>query len=457
MRGIVIVANIMDKKISFVLDNALSADKLNDIIKKSCIYLKVVVDGDRGVGKTTLLKRLTEEIFDPSTKMTCGIQFFKKDCYMSDKKITVIFWDISGSPPFDAIRELFYKGTDCLVVVGDISRMGIFNMGDLFKRAKEQGIKPSQIILAINKWDLKDSISVDSSFLTEYYEQEYGITKIVETSAKSGFNVEKIFDFAIQIALQHKNIDLSDQYKSSNVPLESKSKYELRKTTEVVKRCPFCGKVIHLSDLVNTESGSDLGANYSKIIKHWEDPTVSLLCVKCKNENERPEIVLNYLSQPPCIMDRDLKSLLQFFVYRPIDGCVIYTKDFEFNSIPDDLFINTVSAFNDLSKRIGIGEISIIKAQNGFIVRSTFNSGMHGIIFRVKKLTSSLKNKVRKFKKICEKELSDLKELNLMVYNNEEKMSTIFSRVFGPESLIFFNNAKSTEIPAKEKLEIDTN
>lgn len=58
---------------------------------------KIVILGDEGVGKTSLLARFMYDTFDPSYKVTIGIDFVSKNLYLSDRVVRLQLWDTAGS------------------------------------------------------------------------------------------------------------------------------------------------------------------------------------------------------------------------------------------------------------------------------------------------------------------------------------------------------------------------
>ncbi|MFX1558837.1 MAG: hypothetical protein ACFFC9_16425, partial [Promethearchaeota archaeon] len=68
-------------------------------------YVKIVVDGYGGVGKTTMLKKLESGIFDPETKLTVGLDFFSKEYNdIFEREVTAQFWDLVGAKRFRFLR-----------------------------------------------------------------------------------------------------------------------------------------------------------------------------------------------------------------------------------------------------------------------------------------------------------------------------------------------------------------
>ena len=62
----------------------------------SIIYLKILLVGDLGVGKTSLIKRFIEDNFSIQYIPTKGVEFYVKKTEIEKKKIVMKFWDISG-------------------------------------------------------------------------------------------------------------------------------------------------------------------------------------------------------------------------------------------------------------------------------------------------------------------------------------------------------------------------
>lgn len=58
--------------------------------------LKLIVIGDSGVGKTCLLRRLSESIFDENTPSTIGVEFVSQHVKIDDKTIKLQIWDTAG-------------------------------------------------------------------------------------------------------------------------------------------------------------------------------------------------------------------------------------------------------------------------------------------------------------------------------------------------------------------------
>ena len=79
-------------------------------------FLKVVLLGDGGVGKSSLIQRFVSNKFDPSLFHTIGVEFLNKDIEVDGGRYTLQIWDTAGQERFKSLRTPFYRGTDCCLL-----------------------------------------------------------------------------------------------------------------------------------------------------------------------------------------------------------------------------------------------------------------------------------------------------------------------------------------------------
>ena len=169
-------------------------EKLDVKIKDVEYRFKIVVVGDRGVGKTSLVLRFTDKAFIRKYLPTLGVNLSRKNILLQDCIVQLIIWDIAGQQKFDELRRHFYTGTDASIFVYDITRP------DTYKSIKEwfsglMGCIPSEKktfgYLIGNKNDLKDEgrITFDEGRnLADQLNLQF-----IETSALTGENVDEAF------------------------------------------------------------------------------------------------------------------------------------------------------------------------------------------------------------------------------------------------------------------------
>ena len=82
--------------------------------------LKVIILGDSGVGKTSLMNQYVNKKFTSQYKATIGADFLTKELMIEDKLVTMQIWDTAGQERFQSLGMAFYRGADACVLVYDI-------------------------------------------------------------------------------------------------------------------------------------------------------------------------------------------------------------------------------------------------------------------------------------------------------------------------------------------------
>ena len=98
---------------------------LGDMVRKSYLF-KILVAGEGGVGKTTLLYRYIKEEFLKDTEMTIGLDFFSKNIKLDGLDITLQFWDFGGQDRFQFLHDYYTKGASGAILMFDLSMGVIF-------------------------------------------------------------------------------------------------------------------------------------------------------------------------------------------------------------------------------------------------------------------------------------------------------------------------------------------
>lgn len=165
-------------------------------IKKGDYVLKLAVLGDAGVGKTSLVNQFVEERFKEDYKATMGVNLIMKTIKLEqiNSNARLILWDIAGQEQYEKTRGAFYEGCAGALLVYDITRYSSFEnieykwLTDYKKHVEKVG----SYILIGNKNDLEDQRYVFKDDANKMVERIKAI-EFVETSAKTGKNVEKAF------------------------------------------------------------------------------------------------------------------------------------------------------------------------------------------------------------------------------------------------------------------------
>jgi len=161
---------------------------------------KICFLGDPAVGKTSCIIRHTEKRFEDSYKLTIGTDISAKLIQVEDKNIYLIIWDIGGQERYMILRESYLQGSFGAIVVFSVTDKESFDHIDdwLAEYRKTCGNLPA--VLLGNKVDLTDQRVVSEEDIKKKA-QELNI-QYMETSAKTGENVDAAFELIIQKILK---------------------------------------------------------------------------------------------------------------------------------------------------------------------------------------------------------------------------------------------------------------
>merc|ERR1711915_27301 len=158
---------------------------------------KVVLIGDSGVGKSSLLKQLTEKSFLPDLRTTVGVEFSLHEMEIDGKKIRTQIWDTAGQERYKAVTKLFYRKANGIFLVYDLTSHSSFRG---LERWREEAVmhaeKDAVLALVGNKVDLKHLRTVNRIEAQKYAEQHEMC--FIETSAAESTNVELAFETIIR-------------------------------------------------------------------------------------------------------------------------------------------------------------------------------------------------------------------------------------------------------------------
>ena len=165
--------------------------------------VKLVLLGDAGVGKSCIVSRFVKGSFDARMETTVGAAYQTKTLEPStlsglDEPTKYQIWDTAGQERFRSLAAMYYRGTQAAIVVYDVTSETSFQGAKRWlDELREQGGENVVVILAGNKVDLVDARQVRGEEARSFAEMR-GLVH-VETSAKSGTNVDKIFQMIAHV------------------------------------------------------------------------------------------------------------------------------------------------------------------------------------------------------------------------------------------------------------------
>ncbi|CAL9756870.1 unnamed protein product, partial [Musa acuminata subsp. burmannicoides] len=210
---------------------SLSGTETMATIGSNSINAKLVLLGDMGAGKSSLVLRFVKGQFLEFQESTIGAAFFSQTLAVSDATVKLEIWDTAGQERYHSLAPMYYRGAAAAIIVYNISRMESFEKAKKWvQELQKQGSPNLVTALAGNKCDLDDKREVPTeannillidAFLSymnfnlyvavhslifswacsleaRTYAEENGLL-FMETSAKTAINVNDIFYEIVQM------------------------------------------------------------------------------------------------------------------------------------------------------------------------------------------------------------------------------------------------------------------
>lgn len=166
---------------------------------------KLAICGPGRSGKTTICKRISENIFLKKYKPTVGAEFHTYSFKTKQGKAVALFYDMAGQKRFGVVRKLLYPGTNAAAIIYDVSNRDSFKQcADWIRELRQENIN-IDITIVGNKTDISREVQRDDA---ERIARRLGC-RYVETSALTGDGVAILLRTLIESAIK----DQSNKYK----------------------------------------------------------------------------------------------------------------------------------------------------------------------------------------------------------------------------------------------------
>ncbi|KXG24102.1 ras-related protein RABF2a-like [Sorghum bicolor] len=153
---------------------------------------KLVLLGDVGAGKSSLVLRFVKGQFVEFQESTIGAAFFSQTLAVNDETVKFEIWDTAGQERYHSLAPMYYRGAAAAIVVYDITNAASFTRAKKWvQELQAQGNSNTIVALAGNKADLLEARQVPAEE-AKAYAQENSLF-FMETSAKTAINVNDVF------------------------------------------------------------------------------------------------------------------------------------------------------------------------------------------------------------------------------------------------------------------------
>ncbi|XP_040580939.1 ras-related protein Rab-35 [Lepeophtheirus salmonis] len=166
---------------------------------------KLLIIGDSGVGKSSLLLRFADNSFTGNYITTIGVDFKIRTLEVNGERVKLQIWDTAGQERFRTITATYYRGTHGVIVVYDVSNGESFANVKRWLHEIDQNCS-SEVVSRVLVGNKNDGDTAKKVVLTEdakRFSDQMGI-RLFETSAKENFNVEEMFKSLTELVLKSK-------------------------------------------------------------------------------------------------------------------------------------------------------------------------------------------------------------------------------------------------------------
>jgi len=189
---------------------------------------KVLLLGNSDVGKSSLLLRYVDSVWNDAFVPTIGVDFKVKTLTINEKKVKMQIWDTAGQERFRTVVSTYFRGAHGILLLYDVTNRDSFKnleswLIEIEKNAKEKVLK----ILIGNKCDLTDDREIQSEE-GKAFALRNGM-EFMETSAKMNTNVTEAFETLGKLMIEfNSKSNTATQKKNENKNLKASSGMNLK-------------------------------------------------------------------------------------------------------------------------------------------------------------------------------------------------------------------------------------
>eukprot|EP01119_Soliformovum_irregulare_P009435 TRINITY_DN22753_c0_g1_i1.p1 TRINITY_DN22753_c0_g1~~TRINITY_DN22753_c0_g1_i1.p1 ORF type:complete len:205 (+),score=30.04 TRINITY_DN22753_c0_g1_i1:43-657(+) len=162
--------------------------------------VKILMVGESGAGKSSLLLRYTDNTFSEEFASTIGVDFKFKQLWFDGKKIRLQLWDTAGQERFQTVTASFYRGAHGVMLVYDLTNYPTFRNVDRWLHEIRKFASEKVVIQLVgNKSDMAQDRVVD--FEEAKQTADANNMLYIETSAKKNVNIDAAFEALAKAAI----------------------------------------------------------------------------------------------------------------------------------------------------------------------------------------------------------------------------------------------------------------
>jgi len=154
------------------------------------IQKKIALLGAAGVGKTSLVRRFVDSLFDEKYLTTIGVKVDKRTLRVGADDVTLMIWDIAGAEEHFSVPSSYVKGAAGYLLVADGTRPETLGVAAQIVEQIDRDLGALPFMLVLNKVDLVDAWQAGEAGIAPLRDRSVGM---IQSSAKTGEGVEAAF------------------------------------------------------------------------------------------------------------------------------------------------------------------------------------------------------------------------------------------------------------------------
>ncbi|KAF1806366.1 P-loop containing nucleoside triphosphate hydrolase protein [Mucor lusitanicus] len=208
---------------------------------------KILVVGDLGTGKTSILKRYIHNTFTSNYKSTIGVDFALKIIQIDPNTIVSLqMWDIAGQERFGSMTQAYYRGAIGAFIVYDATRPLTFQNVSRWKNDIDTKVElplawgggSIPVVLLANKIDQHPNTRSPKEM--EEFCRENSFAQWFETSAKENTNIDQAAEYLISHIVQLEMSKQSDSEYEVDYSSSDSGKVSLHDEDRITVIKPSC-------------------------------------------------------------------------------------------------------------------------------------------------------------------------------------------------------------------------
>ena len=173
--------------------------------------IKIVLLGEAGVGKTSIIKRFYEDDFCENEETTYSSTFIEKELNINNQKAIIELWDTAGQEEFRSLTKIFIKNSKIIILVYDVTSLETFDSLNYWYEYLSKEAEQNLILgVAGNKTDLifeKNHMEEVPTETAKKFAEKINASFALVSARESNIEINTLFNELIKKYLEIQDLD----------------------------------------------------------------------------------------------------------------------------------------------------------------------------------------------------------------------------------------------------------